>query len=117
MIDFPRLRRSFAGAAGGLARAWRTQQNFRLEVALALGALAVTAWAGVDLVPVVLVSALVLSLELLNTALEALVDLASPEVAPLARVAKDAAGGAVLVAVAAAVIVAVVHVGPAVFGG
>ena len=53
---------------------------------------------GADLVPVLLCCALVLTLELVNTALEALVDLVSPTYHPLARIAKDAAAGAVLIA-------------------
>lgn len=116
MIDPRRFRRSFTAAARGLAWAWRTQPNLRLEAVFAAVALAVAAWVGVDLVPLVLVCALVLSAELLNSALEGLVDLVSPEHQPLARAAKDAAGGAVLVAATAAVIVALVHVAPAVLG-
>ena len=58
------------------------------------------------LAPVALACALVLGLELVNTALEAVVDLASPELHPLAKVAKDAAAGAVLVASGGAVLVA-----------
>ena len=41
--------------------------------------------------------ALVLSLELVNTAIEAVVDLASPDIHPLAKLSKDAAAGAVLI--------------------
>lgn len=48
---------------------------------------------------------LVLAMELGNTAIEALVDLLQPELHPLARAAKDAAAGAVLVAAAGAVVV------------
>lgn len=55
-------------------------------------------WLGVDLAPVLVLAALVLSLELLNTALEALTDLASPVYHPLAKQAKDTAAAAVLVA-------------------
>ena len=43
-----------------------------------------------------LLFALVLSLELVNTALEAVVDLVTSERKPLAKKAKDAAAGAVL---------------------
>ena len=50
-----------------------------------------------------LATALVLTAELLNTALEALVDLASPVEHPLAKQAKDVAAAAVLIASAAAV--------------
>lgn len=41
--------------------------------------------------------ALVLSLELVNTAIESVVDLASPDIHPLAKLSKDAAAGAVLI--------------------
>jgi diacylglycerol kinase len=46
---------------------------------------------------VVSLIALVIGLELLNTAVEALVDLASPTFHPLAKTAKDTAAGAILV--------------------
>jgi diacylglycerol kinase (ATP) len=52
-----------------------------------------------------LVIGLVISLEILNTAVEAVVDLCSPEQSELARIAKDAAAGAVLVAAITAVAV------------
>ena len=90
--------KNIAYAASGVMYAWRNEPNFRLEVLLAGVALLVTALLGADLVPVLLCCALVLSLELVNTALEALVDLVSPTYHPLARVAKDAAAGAVLIA-------------------
>ena len=55
---------------------------------------------------------LVLGLELLNTALEALVDLVSPEQHRLAKAAKDAAAGAVLLACVFAVLVGAVVLMP-----
>ncbi|MGC8876146.1 diacylglycerol kinase family protein [Thermus sp.] len=90
--------RSFAFAWEGLAYAWRVQRNFRIEVLLGALAVGLGLWLGVDLTPILLMAALVLSLELLNTALEALTDLASPVYHPLAKQAKDTAAGAVLVA-------------------
>lgn len=90
--------KNVAYAAQGVGYAWRTERNFRLEVLLASVALTVTRLLNADFVPVLLCCALVLSLELINTALEALVDLVSPTYHPLARIAKDAAAGAVLVA-------------------
>ena len=48
--------------------------------------------------PILLVAALVLSLELVNTALEALTDLVSPVYHPLAKRAKDTAAAAVFLA-------------------
>jgi diacylglycerol kinase (ATP) len=46
----------------------------------------------------ILLFAIIIPLELVNTAIEAVVDLASPEHTPLGKKAKDAAAGAVLVA-------------------
>jgi diacylglycerol kinase len=75
-----------------------------------LGALVVVAGAVLRLAPLewallVLAVALVMTVELLNTALEAVVDLASPELHPLAKHAKDVAAAAVLIASAGAVAV------------
>lgn len=92
------LFRSFAYALEGLAYAWRVQRNFRLEAYLGLLALLLALGLRVDPLPVLLLAALVLSLELLNTALEALTDLASPVYHPLAKRAKDTAAAAVLLA-------------------
>ncbi len=92
------MARSFLYAWEGLAYAWRVQRNFRLQAHLGLLALLMALWLGVDPVPVLLLIALVLSLELLNTALEALADLASPVYHPLAKRAKDTAAAAVLLA-------------------
>ncbi len=91
------LRASFAYAWAGLRFAWNSQRNFRLEVYIGTFALGLAVWLQVNLVPVLLLVALVLGLELLNTALEAVVDLASPNFHPLARAAKDIAAAGVLV--------------------
>jgi diacylglycerol kinase len=59
--------------------------------------------------------ALVWVAEALNSALERLTDLASPEFHPLAGKAKDMAAGAVLLAVAGAVLIGIVIFGPRLF--
>ena len=51
-------------------------------------------------------------LEGVNTAIEAVVDLASPEIHPLAKVAKDVGAGAVLIAAIASVTVGLLIFGP-----
>jgi diacylglycerol kinase (ATP) len=61
---------------------------------------------------VVLAVVAVWTAEALNTALEFLVDLASPELHPLAGKAKDAAAGAVLVTAAGAVVIGLLVFGP-----
>lgn len=55
----------------------------------------------------VLLIAAVISAELFNTAIEAVIDLISPEQHPLAKAAKDAAAGAVLVLAIAALVIGV----------
>lgn len=92
--------RSFGFALEGLVQAVRTQRNMRVHLASALLVCHVAigvplaGWAQVTLLGA---TAAVLFAELVNTSLEALVDLASPQVDPRAKVAKDAAAGAVLV--------------------
>ena len=54
----------------------------------------------------------VLGLELVNTAVEAVVDLASEDYHPLAKKAKDTAAGAVLIAAMAAAVIGVIIFGP-----
>lgn len=93
------LPRSFAFAWNGLAECALRGRNFRIH--LALGVLAGAFAARAPLAPaarglVVLCIALVLAAEASNSALEAVVDLASPGWDERARVAKDAAAGAVL---------------------
>lgn len=97
--------RSFVFAWAGIAYAWRTQRNFRVEVMI--GALAITLGVllGVNLASILVMIALVLTLEMVNTALEALVDLSSPTYHPLAKIAKDVAAGAVLMASCISVLV------------
>jgi diacylglycerol kinase len=60
--------------------------------------------------------ALVLILEGLKTAVEAAIDLASPDTHPLAKAAKDLAAGMVLIAAIASIAVGVWIVGPGVWG-
>lgn len=110
-------RRSFAAsvaaAAAGTRFAWRGQPHFRVETVAAVAAVALALWLGTGLLAVLLASAIVLVAEMVNTALEATVDLASPERRPLAAAAKDAAAGAVLVAAGFSVVIGVVALGPA----
>jgi diacylglycerol kinase (ATP) len=111
-LSWRRWVRSAAFAWAGILHAYRVQANFRLEVWAGVLALMLALALRVPLAPVALTCALVLSLELLNTALEALVDLVSPEWHPLAKVAKDTAAGAVLLASGGALLVGLGVLGP-----
>jgi diacylglycerol kinase len=102
---------SFGYAFAGLRYLLWTQRNARIH--MALGLLAVTAGfffrIGHDeWLALVLTITLVLTTEGCNTALEAAVDLASPELHPLAKIAKDVSAGAVLLAAIASVIVGLI---------
>jgi diacylglycerol kinase len=100
--------RGFADAWNGLRLVVRTQPNARIHFAATIAAwllgvflrLSLGEWAAL-----VTVTALVWVAEALNTAVEMIVDLVSPERQPLAGWAKDVAAGAVLLAAFAAVIV------------
>ena len=109
------LARSFHFAFAGLAYLFRTQRNARIELFIGLVACALAWWLNVSRVEwaiLVVMIAMVLILEGLNTALEAVVDLASPQLHPLARVAKDVTAGMVLIAAIASVAVGLLVLGP-----
>jgi len=102
------LGRSFACAASGLFRVLSSERNAQIEVAVALLVGAAVAYfrvSGWQMVAVLLCIFSVLSLEILNSAVEAAVDLASPGQHPLAKHAKDAAAGAVLMMSVGSVVV------------
>jgi undecaprenol kinase len=100
-------------AAGGLAAAWRRERSFRTQVVLGAAAAAFTVVLAPSLIwgaAVALSIALVLALELLNTALECVIDHLHPETAPEIKLAKDIAAGAVLVASVGAVAVGILMI-------
>lgn len=97
----------------------RTQPNFLVHLAAMCVALVLGAALGlssVELAIIVLTVAVVLATECVNTALEALCDVASPDYHPLIKRAKDVAAAAVLVGAIGSVMVAallfVPHVWP-----
>ncbi|MBV8581066.1 MAG: diacylglycerol kinase family protein [Candidatus Eremiobacteraeota bacterium] len=92
---------SFGYAFEGFAAAWRTQRNLRIHGALTVAVVAagiILRFGPLSWALVALAIALLVTAELLNTALEAVVDLVSPEEHPLAKRAKDIAAAGVLVA-------------------
>lgn len=106
-----RLRESFGYAFAGLWHILRTEPNFRIHLAAAVLAIIAGGVCGLDLVRwcvLAVTIGMVLVAEAFNTAVEALVDLASPENHPLAKVAKDVAAGGVLLAVLTAIVVGVI---------
>jgi diacylglycerol kinase (ATP) len=107
--------RSFKHAIDGGRHVVAREPNARIHVAVALAVIAVGAWLGLsprDWAAVVLAMGGVFVTEAMNTAIERAVDLARPENHPLAKVSKDVAAAAVLVAAVAAVVVGVLILGP-----
>ncbi len=100
---------SFNYAIEGVVYALRTQRNMRVHVAVAVLVALASLLLGVsrlELASVVFAVSLVFVAELINTAVEATVDVAVDHYDPLAKVAKDVAAGAVLVASINALIIA-----------
>ncbi len=93
----------------------RTQRNAWIHAAATLCAIAFGLWLGLDRVEwavIALTIGLVWMAEFINTALEAVVDLASPDIHPLAKVGKDVGAAAVLVAAITSVVVGLLILGP-----
>lgn len=111
-LSLRRWLRSAGFAWAGIKHTYRTQANFRIEVGAAVVACALALALHAPLAPILLCCALVLSLELVNTAVEAIVDHATSDFHELARIAKDAAAAAVLVASIGALLVGLVVLGP-----
>ena len=107
---------SFRYAAQGLVYSFRSQRNFRIHVVTGAVVFGLGLWLQLPLAQLavlVLTVAAVLVLELINTATEAVVDLAiGRRFHPLARIAKDCAAAAVLVAALASILIALLLLVP-----
>lgn len=106
---------AFANAAKGFAYSLASQRNMKIHlvvgiIAVALGFLfSITA---VEWLAVVLCIVVVMALECVNTAIESVVDLVSPDYHPLAGKAKDCAAAAVFLAAIGAVVVEAIIIVP-----
>ena len=106
----PNLFLSFKYAWAGVCYAFVTQRNFRIHTVI--GTLAVSLGLllkiqAIEMAVIIMTCAMVMILELVNTALEAVVDLTVKQTYhELAKIAKDCAAGAVLISAIAAVMVA-----------
>ena len=105
------LMKAFKCAFDGVKHAVLTQRNFKIHIIVALLALIMSAafkLATTEFAIVVICIFLVFAFELVNTAIESIVDLVSPDWNLLAKHAKDCAAGAVLLVSFMSVIVALV---------
>lgn len=104
------LYRAFGCAMRGILTAVQTERNMKIHIAAALIVFIAAALLQLDRISwlfLVLAVSVVFIAELVNTAVEAIIDLVSPEEHVLARVAKDTAAGAALVAAVFAVAIGI----------
>ncbi len=116
IIEFIRTRlKSIRNALAGWWHVIRTQKNAWIH-ALATGLVVIMAsWLRVsmrDWSVLILTIAMVWTAEFLNTALEIVVDLASPNLHPLARAGKDVGAAAVLITALSSIIIGFLILGP-----
>ncbi len=106
---------SFGYAFQGWAHVVRSERNAWIHAVATVSVTIVAVWLNIplrDAAVLVLAVAMVWTAEILNTSIEAVVDLASPIHHPLAKIGKDVGAAAVLIAALAAVIIGLLILGP-----
>ena len=106
---------SFRHAFRGWHHVFRTQKNAWIHSAIAAVVFILGLWLRLsarDWAVIILTTAVVFAAEFMNTAIETVVDLASPDTHPLAKIGKDVGAAAVLVAALAAIIIGLLILGP-----
>ena len=106
---------SFGHALRGWWYVMRTQRNAWIHAVASILVLGFAFWLRVpahSLAILILTIAMVFTAEFINTAIEAVVDLASPEKHPLAKVGKDVGAAAVLISALAAILIGLLILGP-----
>jgi diacylglycerol kinase (ATP) len=104
----PLILQSFNYAFEGLIHVLRRERNMRIHFAIATAVLVLAFLSDInrfELIALMIAIAFVLIAEMVNTAVEATIDLATTSFDPLGKLAKDIAAGAVLIASANAVVV------------
>jgi len=107
--------RSFHYAFTGWWYDIRTQQNAWIHTVISIAVLIVSLWLKLSTIEwalILIAITMVWTAEFLNTALEAVVDLASPDRHQLAKTCKDVGAAAVLIASASSVLIGLLVLGP-----
>ncbi|MBP1693804.1 MAG: dgkA [Chloroflexi bacterium] len=116
MVDFFQTRaHSFRYAFNGWWFVIRTQRNAWIHALVTVAVIAVSFWLQIgrlEWAVIMIAITLVWMAEFINTALEAVVDLASPEKHFLAGVGKDVGAAAVLIAATSSVLIGLLVLGP-----
>jgi diacylglycerol kinase len=115
MITSPNRVKSLGYALAGWLYMLRYQKNTRIMSVASIGIVVVALWLQIDFTRwalLVLTITMVWMAEFLNAAVEAVVNLVTPEFHPMAKVAKDVAAAAVLLGAVASVLVGLLILGP-----
>jgi diacylglycerol kinase (ATP) len=116
MADFFLSRvRSFQYAFEGLTYVLKTQKNAWLHLIISAIVIILGIWLSIplqDWAIVCLTMGLVWAAECVNTAIETIFDLVSPQKHPLVKIGKDVAAGAVLMSAISAILVGIFIFGP-----
>jgi diacylglycerol kinase len=114
-VKRPSFWQSLRHAWDGCIFVWRTQRNARIHYLMAAIVAGMAVWLQVDFVScavLALAVGAVIAGEFFNTAVEAVVDLLSPQYHERAKVAKDVAAGAVLMLGVMSIVVGLLLLGP-----
>jgi len=106
-----RLRNSFKNAFSGIVSAYKTEQNLLIHSIGLLVNIALFFLLKLSLIEICIIlflCFLIISLEMVNTAIEYSVDMAMPQIHPLAKISKDVASGAVLISCIGAIIIGLI---------
>jgi diacylglycerol kinase len=111
MKEWRQLLRSFSFAWAGIVFAFKNEKNMKIHGVFALF-VCILAWlfdiSKIEWLIILTAIGVVFSLEMMNTAIERVVDLVTPEFHPLAKAAKDVAAGAVLAFAIISVIIGII---------
>lgn len=115
MISLKRLLASFKDAAHGVVYVYKHEQNFRIQIFISILVLAAIFYFPLRTYEIILLLLLimtVLTIELMNTALEYFTDLLKPRIHPYVGLVKDIMAGAVLLTSLGAFIIGMIIFGP-----
>lgn len=118
MIDHKKLKPSFGYAVKGIQYAMRENQNLRIHLILAVLVFILAILLQVnpfEMAVVELTILLVICAEMINTAIEQMVDLITTEHKKEAQIAKDVSAGMVLVTAIGAIIIGILIFSPYIF--
>lgn len=106
---------AFRHAFRGLFYVMKTQRNAWIHTAITVAVCMLGIWLEISYIEwaiIILTIAMVFMAEFINTSIEAVVDLASPNKHPLAKIGKDVGAAAVLVSAFAAILIGLLILGP-----